>query len=109
MSQILFTTISSIIAVVIVFLFAIEKFSKQIQYLIGEKFKLSIEKFTSTPIKGILLGTIISSILQSSSAVSVIVISFVEANLLPFTNSLGIIMEQTLERLLQASLLLLSY
>ncbi len=87
----LFSTISSIIAVVIVFLFAIEKFSKQVQFLIGEKFKISIEKFTNTPVRGVVVGTVLSSILQSSSAVSVLVISFVEAGLLPFTNSLGII------------------
>ena len=91
MSPIFFTTISSIIAVVVVFLFAIEKFSKQIQYLVEGKFKLLIEKSTDTPIKGIIVGTGISSILQSSSAVSVIIISLVEAGLLPFVNGLGVI------------------
>lgn len=87
----LFTTIVSILAVVIVFLFSVEKFSKQIQNLAGEKFKLAIQKSTDTPIKGVLVGTIVSSILQSSSAVSVILISLVEAGLLPFSNGLGVI------------------
>lgn len=87
----MFSTISSIIAVVVVFLFAIEKFSKQVQSLIGEKFKLLIEKYTDTPIKGILVGTVITSILQSSTAVSVLLVSLVESGLIPFTNSLGII------------------
>lgn len=91
MSLSLFTTVSSIIAVVIVFLFAVEKFSKQIQYLVKDGFKTLLEKSTDTPIKGIFAGTVVSSILQSSSAVSVILISLVSAGLLPFTNGLGVI------------------
>jgi len=91
MSSTLITVITSIIAVVIVFLFAIEKFSRQIQSLVGEKFKLIIEKYTNTPIKGVLVGTGITSILQSSTAVSVLLVSLVESGLIPFTNSLGII------------------
>ncbi|MFH1454901.1 MAG: Na/Pi symporter [bacterium] len=91
MNSILFTTIYSIIAVVIVFLFAIKKFGGQIQSLIGEKFKSLIEKSTDTPIKGVLVGTIITSILQSSTAVSVLLVSLVESGIFPFTNSLGVI------------------
>ena len=91
MYSILFTTIPSIIAVITVFLFAVQKFSKQVQYLIGEKAKVLIEKFTDTPIRGLLVGTGITSILQSSSAMTVLLVSIVDAGLLPFKNSLGII------------------
>lgn len=84
-------TFSSILAVMFVFLFAIEKFSKQIQYLAGDKFKRGIERLTSTPLKGTIVGTGITAIMQSSTAVSVMAISLVEGGLLSFTNSLGII------------------
>ena len=91
MPSTLLTIIASIFAVVTMFLFAVEKFSGQIQSLIGEKFKSLIGKYTDTPIKGVLVGTVITSILQSSAAVCVLLVSLVESGLIPFTNSLGII------------------
>jgi uncharacterized membrane-anchored protein YitT (DUF2179 family) len=45
-------TLISIIAVVFVFLFAIEKFSKQVQYLAGDKFKYILEKMTKNTVNG---------------------------------------------------------
>lgn len=84
-------TFSSILAVMFVFLFAIEKFSKQIQYLAGDKFKLGLEKLTATPLRGTIVGSAITAIMQSSTAVSIMAISLVEGGLLSFTNSLGII------------------
>lgn len=91
MNQEFFNIFISIIAIVFVFLFAIKKFSNQIQHLFGEKFKNILEKFTNTPLKGVLVGTGLTSIIQSSTAVTVLLVSLVDAGVLSFTNSVGVI------------------
>lgn len=81
----------SLVAVVFVFLFAVKKFSNQMQYLIGDRFKNLLEKSTSTPLRGALVGFGITSIIQSSSAVTVLLVSLVDAGVLSFVNSVGVI------------------
>ncbi|MFZ2072686.1 MAG: hypothetical protein WA101_01905 [Minisyncoccia bacterium] len=53
MEQQFFSILISLIAVVFVFLFAVKKFSSQVQYLMGDRFKNLLEKFTNTPFKGV--------------------------------------------------------
>jgi phosphate:Na+ symporter len=91
MEQIWITTGVSLVAIIVVFLFAVEKFSRQMQYLVGGKFKTLLGRSTDTPAKGILTGTVVTSILQSSTAVSVMLVSLVDAGILSFQNSLGVI------------------
>jgi len=86
-----FNIFVSIIAVVFVFLFAVQKFSRQINYLEGNKFKNILANFTSKPIYGVFTGTVITSILQSSTAVTVMLVSLVHGGILTFESSLGII------------------
>lgn len=81
----------SLIAVVFVFLFAVKKFSNQIERLFGDRFKNLLARFTSTPIKGAIVGAGVTSIIQSSTAVTVMLVSLVDANLLSFTHSVGVI------------------
>lgn len=51
-----------------------------------------LAKLTSTPWKGVLTGTIITALLQSSSAVMIITIGLVSARMLTFPQSIGIIL-----------------
>lgn len=57
-----------------------------------KKLKKILVKMTNTPLKGMIIGTIITAILQSSSAVMVIIIGFIAAGLLTFKQSIGIIL-----------------
>lgn len=91
MNQPFLSILISLIAIVFVFLFAVKKFSNQIEHLLGDRFKNLIEKFTNTPIKGVLVGAGVTSIIQSSTAVTVMLVSFVDAGILSFTNSIGVI------------------
>lgn len=91
MEQSWLAIIVSLVAVVFVFLFAIEKFSRQVEYLFGPRLKNLIERFTNTPIKGVLVGAGVTSVLQSSTAVTVMLVSLVDAGLLSFGNSVGVI------------------
>ncbi len=77
---------------VILFIFGLEHFSKEIQKITGERFRQVLGRFTRIPIVGVGIGAVITAIIQSSSATSVIAISLVNAGILSFKNSVGIIL-----------------
>ncbi|MCB9094681.1 MAG: Na/Pi symporter [Halobacteriovoraceae bacterium] len=76
---------------IILFLFGLDNFSKEIQRISGERFRKFLTKSTKIPIVGVIIGAIVTSIIQSSSATSVITIGLVNAGVITFRNSLGII------------------
>lgn len=82
----------TVVASVFLFLFAIQKFSKQIHQLGGDKIKKTIERATLTPMRGIITGTILTSIVQSSTAVTVILVGLVDAGVVSFYNSIGVVL-----------------
>lgn len=57
-----------------------------------KKLQQILISMTDTPLKGMIIGTIITAILQSSSAVMVITIGFIAAGILTFKQSIGIIL-----------------
>ena len=79
------------VTAIILFVFGLENFSKEIEKISGDHFRKSLSKATRIPIFGILIGAIITAVIQSSSATSVITISLVNAGVLSFKNSVGII------------------
>src|SRR3954465_3494481 len=60
--------------------------------LSANKLKIWLIKLTSTPLKGMLTGTFITALLQSSSAVMVITIGLISARIMTFPQSIGIIL-----------------
>ncbi|MCB1668614.1 MAG: Na/Pi symporter [Porticoccaceae bacterium] len=76
---------------IILFVFGLEHFSKEIERITGEQFRKSISKATRLPIIGVVIGALVTAVIQSSSATSVITISLVNAGVLSFKNSVGII------------------
>ena len=52
-----------------------------------------LEVLTSNPVMGILVGTLVTMIIQSSSATTVMVVGFVSANLMTLPQAIGVIME----------------
>jgi phosphate:Na+ symporter len=58
----------------------------------AEKLKSWLIKLTSTPLKGMLTGTFITALLQSSTAVMVITIGLISARIMTFPQSIGIIL-----------------
>jgi phosphate:Na+ symporter len=60
--------------------------------LSAESLKKWLIKLTNAPWKGVIIGTLITAVLQSSSAVMIITIGFVSARLLTFPQSIGIIL-----------------
>ena len=75
----------------ILFVFGLQNFSQEIEHIAGERFRRIIGKLTRKPVAGVLIGALVTAIIQSSSATSVITISLVNAGVLSFKNSVGIV------------------
>ena len=56
------------------------------------RWNISLEKLTSTPIKGVLLGAAVTAVIQSSSATTVMVVGFVNSGIMKLRQAVGIIM-----------------
>jgi len=73
------------------FLFGMHQLSESLQKIAGNKIHQVLEALSKNPIKGITTGAIITAILQSSSATSVITIGFANAGLLNLKQAMSII------------------
>jgi len=76
---------------IVLFIFGLEHFSAEIERVTGDRFRRVLARATRLPVFGVLLGALVTAIIQSSSATSVIAISLVNAGVLSFKNSVGII------------------
>ncbi len=79
------------IAAVVLFIFGLESFSAAIEQISGERFRRFLARATRIPLVGVLIGAVVTAVVQSSSATSVIAIGLVNAGVLSFANSVGII------------------
>ncbi len=75
-----------------IFLYGINLMGDSLKELAGDKLKMIIEKTTNTPIKGILVGALVTAIIQSSSGTTALTVGLVRAGLLSFPQAVGIIM-----------------
>ncbi len=92
------------ITAVILFIFGLENFSREIEAITGERFRKSLGRATRIPIVGVIIGALVTAVIQSSSATSVITISLVNAGVLSFKNSVGIIFGSNIGTTLTAQL-----
>ena len=76
---------------IILFIFGLENFSAEIEKISGEKFRRFLARATKFPIIGMLIGALVTAVIQSSSATSVIAVGLVNAGVLSFRNSIGLI------------------
>lgn len=97
----------SVVPALILFLYGIENFSKEVRALGGDRFRNFLKKVTKTPVSGSFFGAIVTGIIQSSSATTVITISLVNAGMISFTQSLGIIFGSNVGTTLTAQLVAL--
>ena len=75
-----------------VFLFGMKMMSEALQKVAGNKMRTILAAMTSNRVKGVITGLLITTIIQSSSATTVMVVSFVNAGLLDLVGSIGVIM-----------------
>ena len=74
------------------FLFGMTMMSEALQKVAGDKMRTILASMTKNRVMGVLTGVAITSIIQSSSATTVMVVSFVNAGLLSLAESITVIM-----------------
>ncbi len=74
------------------FIYGMKLMGDGLENAAGEGLKNILEKVTSNRIMGVAVGTIITAVIQSSSATTVMVVGFVNAGLMTLSQALGVIM-----------------
>lgn len=74
------------------FLYGMKLMSDGLEKAAGAKMRSILEFFTKTPLRGILVGTFFTAVIQSSSAATVMVVSFVNSGLMNLYQAAGVIM-----------------
>ena len=103
------TIILSLLSGVALFLFGMSLMGDGLKRVAGNKLELVLYKLTNTPIKGILLGTVVTAIIQSSSATTVMVVGFVNSGMMKVAQAIGIIMGANIGTSVTGWILCLSY
>ncbi len=77
---------------VALFLFGMAFMGENLKRVAGNKLELILYRLSSTPLKGILLGTGVTAAIQSSSATSVMVVGFVNSGMMKVRQAIGIVL-----------------
>lgn len=91
-----FSNVTLLISGIALFLFGMNYMGTGLKRAAGSKMELFLYKLSSTPIKGVLLGTGVTAAIQSSSATSVMVVGFVNSGMMKFKQAIGVIIGATL-------------
>lgn len=75
-----------------IFLYSIKMISESLQLMAGNSLQNLIGMLTKTPILGVMVGTVVTVLIQSSSATTVMTVSFVDAGLMTLKQAIGLIM-----------------
>lgn len=77
---------------VALFLYGIKLLSSSLQNMAGDKLRQLLGTLTKTPLRGILVGILVTVLIQSSAGTTVMTVSFVNTGLLSLKQALGLIM-----------------
>ena len=101
------TILLSVATGLIIFLYGIENFSREIQRASGNTLRKLIAKLTKNRFNSLLTGAGITALIQSSSATTVITVGLVNAGIISFVASLGIIFGANIGTTITAQLIAL--
>ena len=82
----------SLLSGVALFLFGMSLMGDGLKRVAGSRLEVILYRLTGTPLKGVLLGTGVTAVIQSSSATSVMVVGFVNAGMMKVRQAIGIIL-----------------
>ena len=74
------------------FLFGMTLLGDGLKKVAGSKLETILGKLTSNPVKGVLLGALVTAVIQSSSATTVMVVGFVNSGIMQLKSAVAIIM-----------------
>ena len=86
------TTVFSLLGGLGLFLFGIKTMGDGLEQAAGSKMKRLLEALTRNKLTAVLVGLLVTAVIQSSSATTVMVVGFVNAGLLPLSKAIGVIM-----------------
>lgn len=75
-----------------IFIFGIDMMGWALRRAAGLTFRKRLDQWTKTPLRGLFTGAVITGLMQSSSASTVMIVGLIHAGLLSFKNSIGIIL-----------------
>ena len=101
------TDILSLFGGLALFLYGMQMMSTGLEAAAGNKMKSILEKLTSNRIKGVVVGAIITAVIQSSSATTVMVVGFVNSGLMTLKQAVWIIMGANIGTTITAQLIAL--
>ena len=105
----IFSMILSLLCGVALFLFGMSLMGDGLKMVAGNKLDAFLYRMTNTPLKGVALGTGVTSVIQSSSATTVMVIGFVNSGMMKLKQAIGIIMGANIGTSITGWILCLSY
>ena len=82
----------SLLGGIALFLYGMAVMGDNLKKVAGSKLELVLYKLSGTPLKGVLLGTGVTAVIQSSSATSVMVVGFVNSGMMKVRQAIGVIM-----------------
>ena len=85
------THITSLLGGVALFLYGMSIMGAGLEKLAGGKMQGVLQKLTSSTIKGVIFGTLITGVIQSSSAMTVMLVGFVNAGMVNLTQAIGVV------------------
>lgn len=99
----------SLLGGVALFLFGMSLMGDGLKKVAGNKLEIILWKLSSNPLKGILLGTGVTAVIQSSSATTVMVVGFVNSGMMKVSQAIGIVMGANIGTSITGWILCLSY
>ena len=103
------TMILSLLCGVALFMYGMSLMGDGLKSVAGDRLESFLYSMTNTPAKGILLGTGVTSVIQSSSATTVMVIGFVNSGMMQLKQAIAIIMGANIGTSITGWILCLSY
>jgi len=97
--------IFSIVGGLGLFIYGLHLMGDGLQRVAGNKLRQTLKFLTASPLRGILVGTGITALIQSSSATTVMVVGFVNAGLMNLGQSIGVIMGANIGTTITAQLI----
>jgi phosphate:Na+ symporter len=99
----------AIIPGIILFLYGIEQFSREVQVAAKDRLQNLIQLLTKTPARGTAVGALVTAVVQSSHATTIITVGLVNAGIISFTASLGVIFGANLGTTVTSQLVALNF
>lgn len=103
------TIVLSLLCGVALFLYGMSLMGDGLKKVAGNKLETVLYRLTNTPIKGLLLGTAVTAVIQSSSATTIMVVGFVNSGMMKVAQAIGIIMGANIGTSVTGWILCLSY